>query len=274
MTIIVKYVIPENEKDELVGELGVDPFYVEDENDPDHNHWVIDETAIAVLKQSGIDIEAACQTLYGQSFIDRYPKDQDELRIHRVLPIEMDPLIQDFTVIGLRKQSPLYEKGRKTKAFYRDPNNDDLVVEKIFSDVVGNHKILNATGGFDEIPGITGLQVTFNWYKEDGTIGLTKTEIVKELTRHEAETMLRQRRERAMDYLLGGAKGTPIEPYMNTIFDHYYDSILKYKENGSSALADNINGEDNPAIIPLLNIQIPQSVGLVSVKQIILFEIS
>jgi len=188
------------------------------------------------------------------------------LRIYRHVPLsynEYDIQAIDFTTIGLKKSSPSYDKGRKTKAYYLSPVDEALTVEKIFSDVVDvNGKLI-------------GLQVQFNWYNEDSTVGLTKTEIVKELNRYEAETIKRKRRERIIDYLVAGAEGTPIEPYVNAIFDHYYEQVDKYKQKGTEEFLTAINGETDQTILAYLAIELPVSGGgTVTVKQSILGQIT
>lgn len=154
-----------------------------------------------------------------------------KLRVHRVLPESYDPLISDFTILGFRKQSPSYERGRKTKALYKCADKDEIIVEKIFNDVRDDSGVLNA------------LEIQFNWYREDGSIGLTKTEQAKTLNKYQAETEERQRRERQIDYLIAGAKGTPIESNLAAVFDLLYDEVIYYKEQGMNhGMVDKLNG--------------------------------
>jgi len=146
-----------------------------------------------------------------------------KLRIYRVLPEILEPLISDFTILGFRKISPSYERGRKTRAVYMCVEKDEIIVEKIFSDV------------FDENNNLTGTEITFNWYDEDGNIGLSKKELARSYNKYEAETEMRKRRERQIDYLVAGAKGTPIEPSLNAVFSKFYNEVMLYKDQGDAA---------------------------------------
>jgi hypothetical protein len=141
------------------------------------------------------------------------------LRVHRVLPDGTDPLISDFTILGFRKESPSYERGRKTRALYKCVDKDEVIVEKVFSDVI-------------EDGVLTGIKVNFRWYDEENNVGLEKTEVVRRFNKYEAETEQRKRRERQIDYLVAGAKGTPIEDHISKVFDMLYSEVILYKEQG------------------------------------------
>ena len=146
------------------------------------------------------------------------------LRVFRVLSPEQKPLTTDFSLLGFNKVSPSYDKGRKTKAQYKCPTKDELIVEKLFSDV------------FDSEGLLSGIQVTFNWYCEDDTLGLTKTEIVKRFNKYEAETEERKRRYRQFDYLRASVKNTPYEPYIAILIGYFQLEIDAYKNDGLTHL--------------------------------------
>jgi len=146
------------------------------------------------------------------------------LRVYRVLPKDSNPLISDFSLLGLRKESPSYERGRKTRAVYKCVEKEEVVVEKIFNDVRNENGTL------------TGIEVTFNWYNEDNEIGLSKTEIVRKYNKYEAETEERKRRGRQTDYLVAGAKGTPIEASINAVFDMLFNEVQVYEQKNNSSL--------------------------------------
>ena len=169
-----------------------------------------------------------------------------ELRVFRVLDINLDPLTSDFTILGFRKIAPHYDRGRKVKAEYKCVQYDDLVVEKIFRDIRDPQ-----TGR------LTDLEVTFNWYCEDGTIGLTKTEIVKELNKSQAETVERKRRARAIDFLVSEARYTANEAYINILMDHYDSEITKFISKNSSQFNDALNAETDPTILTILSARVP-----------------
>lgn len=200
------------------------------------------------------------------TFINNHDGTPDsELRIFRLLPKDQNPLISDFTILGFRKRAPHYDRGRKTKAEYRCAINDEIIVEKIFMDVRDPTTNL-----------LTGLQVTFNWYNEDNEIGLTKTEIVKELNKAQAETIERQRRERAIDFLISEARNTPNEPYINTLMLHYDTEILHFKDKASNEFATAINNETDPTISAILAARVPfasDTSYTVPIKESILYQI-
>ena len=172
--------------------------------------------------------------------------DPSRLRVHRVLPMSQDPLISDFTILGFRKIAPYYDRGIKYKAEYKCADKDELIVEKIFTDIR------------DPVTGrLTDLQILFNYYCEDGTVGLSKTELAKSYNKAQAETEERKRRERSLDFLISEARHTPLEPIMNAIINHYHDEQLLYKEKGSSEFADALNSETDPTISSYLSIKVP-----------------
>jgi len=166
-----------------------------------------------------------------------------ELRIFQFMPEHMDPMKIDFSILGLRKASPSYVKGRKTKAEYKDLEGN-LVVRKVFSDVTDENALL------------TGLNITFEWYCHDESIGMSKTELAREWNKYEAETVQRDRRARIIDYLVAGAKGTPIEIYLTMIFDKYYEEVLKYKEKGSDEFATAVLNESDPTLAAVLQMHV------------------
>jgi hypothetical protein len=149
-----------------------------------------------------------------------------DLRIFRYIDINYDPLVTDFSIVGLKKNSPVYERGRKVSANYIDLSGN-IVVEKIFTDIrdLSNNRLEK-------------LQVTFNWYTENNEIGLTKTEIVKSYNSSQAKTEERQRRGRQIDFLEAIVEGTPIEASVIAIITKYQEQITKYVQHG---LSDQLN---------------------------------
>lgn len=175
--------------------------------------------------------------------------DPKRLRVHRSLPQTLNPLISDFSILGFRKMSPSYDRGKKIRAEYKCIDKDEMVVEKIFTDLRDQNGIL------------TGLQVTFNWYAEDGTIELSKTDEVKQYNKYEAETEERKRRYRQFDYLRASAKGTPNEPYIAMIINHYSVQISKYQDDGLTILNDDMIAETDPTISAILAAAVPRNDG-------------
>lgn len=166
---------------------------------------------------------------------------ENRLLVARIIGTTRDPLITDFTILGLTKQTPEYERGRKMSASYLT-DDDKVAVEKIFTDVT------DASGN------LTGLSVEFNWYTEQGDIGATKTEIVKNFNPSEAQTEMRKRRGRQIDFLEAVAYGTPVEPHVTEITTKYHDEILKYIHFGNAtSLHDALLGETDPTLSYILN---------------------
>lgn len=192
--------------------------------------------------------------------------DPKRLRVHRVLPMGNDPLISDFTILGFRKIAPYYDRGVKYKAVYKCATHDEVIVEKVFTDIR------------DSVTGVlTDLQILFNFYCEDGTIGASKTEISKSYNAAQAETEERKRRERAIDFLISEARHTPLEPLMDAIFSHYQNEQLFYKEKASTSFADAINAETDPTMLDYLATQVPFSSDptnyTIDIKSAILYQI-
>ena len=172
--------------------------------------------------------------------------DPKRLRVFRVLPMNLDPLISDFTILGFRKIAPYYDRGIKYQADYKCADKDELIVTKKFTDIR------------DPITGrLTDLQILFEYYCEDGTIGLTKTELAKSYNKAQAETEERKRRERAIDFLVSEARHTPLEPIMEAIINHFHEEQLRYKEKGGTIFADAIKAETDPTINGYLDILVP-----------------
>ena len=172
--------------------------------------------------------------------------DPKRLRVHRVLPREANPLISDFTILGFRKIAPHYDRGRKIKSEYKCVDKDELIVEKIFTDVRDS-----ATGR------LTGLQVLFNWYCEDGTIGNSKTEMVKLFNKAQAETEERKRRERAIEFLISEARYTASEPYVTALMLHYETEINHFKSKAANDFNTAMENETDPTNLAILAARVP-----------------
>jgi len=179
----------------------------------------------------------------------------------------------DFTIIGLQKAMPEYVQGRKIRADYISPIHNKVAVRKVFADKMGNHKVWNGVA-YGDVAGIIGLDVTFEWLCDDGSVGLSKVETVKALNVAEEETVLRKRRFRSIDYLVASAKGTAAAPLVKALFDHYADKIITFKEQGTNEFKDALQNETNATILAHLNILIPKPDGKkATIRNNILFQI-
>lgn len=182
------------------------------------------------------------------------PYQEYPLRIYRAVSEEYDhdyiKTQVDFSLLGFRKMSPSYDRGKKTRALYKCVNKDEVIVEKIFNDIRDENGILKA------------LSVTFNWYDEDDKIALSKTEEVKQYNIFEAETEERKRRYRQFDYLRASVKGTPYEPYIGVLIGHYQLQIDAYKNDGLLQLNTDMTTESDPNISAILHAPIARNDGL------------
>lgn len=188
------------------------------------------------------------------------------LRVHRVLGMSQDARFSDFSILGFRKIAPHYDRGRKVKAEYMCATKDEIIVRKTFSDVR------------DETTGqLTGLQVLFEWFSEDNTIGVTKTEIVKKYNKAQAETEERNRRERAIDFLVSEARYTENSQYIETLVTHYQTEITDFKNRGTLMFKNAILAESDPTILTILSARVPftsDNLYTVPIKESILYQIN
>ena len=166
---------------------------------------------------------------------------------------------KDFTLVGLIKASPKYNKGKKQSAsYFTDREQTTLVVKKSFSDTIENDKMV-------------GLEITFDYYDHENLIGFSKTEF-KPLNTSEVSSLLRKRRQRAVDYLRASSVGTPIEKYVNTILKHYKTEIDLFIQGNTPDFLEALQNESDQAIVPLLNIVVSQDGR--KVKDTIIYQIT
>ncbi|BBI90644.1 hypothetical protein HYO65_gp252 [Tenacibaculum phage PTm1] len=129
----------------------------------------------------------------------------------------------------LEKESPLYDKGRKVKSSYI--KNGHVYIEKIFKDVYSDDNKL------------TGILMDINWYNEDGSIGLTKQQLIKKFNSAELKTELRKRRNRIIDYLIARAEDLNIDWFINILLKELKTEIELFIENKTSDFYNSIISE-------------------------------
>lgn len=198
----------------------------------------------------------------GDMAIDRCENEDESLAILKAFDYDYmeDVMRMDYSICGLFKEPSAYDKGRKTESnYYFDEEKTILCVKKTFQDVYDQ-------GVF------TGIDVTHDWYKNDGTVGMTKAEF-KPLSMYEASKLLRKRRERAVDSLSIDAIGTPAETLMPGILDWYKNEISEFIAMGNTALEDAINAEADQDMIDDLN-TVMYNDPQVTVKERILSQIT
>jgi len=161
-----------------------------------------------------------------------------KLRIFKFIPKDANPLNTDFSIVGLRKKSPKKDRGRKIESEYLDPETNEVVVRKKFSDNIIEGEL-------------RGLIVKFEFIDEENKVGKYKEEIVKEWNEWEAETIQRQRRQRQKDFLVREGKryialgSSSWEDAINnhTVIDQetgQIDAILKASPEGNMSIKDAI----------------------------------
>jgi len=213
-----------------------------------------------------------------QQIVDTHdPSPDSPLKIYNFIHPDLDHRTTDFTIVGLKKSSPRYDRGRKVEADYIDPETKKMVVRKVFTDQR------------DVETGIlTGLLIDFEWYKENGEVGDTKTELVKEYNEWEAETIERQRRQKQKDFLVREGKRSGAEAYMTMLLHYFSEQISDYIALGSNAWAealkahmpkfinDDPTGEPDQSAIEtqIYGILTAKPEGNLSIKEAILYQIT
>ena len=169
------------------------------------------------------------------------------LRIYNLISPGIEVWDLDFSLLSqLKKESPSYIKGRKTRATYTHENA--LYVEKLFTDVMRDGQLV-------------GLRIVINWYNEDHTIGLTKEQLVRNFNPIEAATELRKRRQRALDYLIASAVGTPAEPHIDLLLKRYKVQTDLFVLKHTSDLLHAVNNEPDSTYQGYLNTIVKRNVS-------------
>ena len=183
------------------------------------------------------------------------------LRIWRIQGPESNPLTSDFRLLGLKKVRGPQDRGRKSWTRYID--GVDVVVEIAFSDVLG-------VGGEH-----VATQGVFSWFREDGAVGLSKTEITQRLNDIGRQAEARRRRESQLDYIRDMLRAALTRADAVALFDRYHVEIGKYREIGSTALEAVITNEAAPPVLAVLATETPgaDGVGLTMVGNAILYQI-
>lgn len=161
------------------------------------------------------------------TIITRNIRNNDELRIFPYIEeMSYDPCIHslDFTLIGLVNKSPNYGlKGIKIDNTYCN-DADEVVVKKSFDYVA------------------TGVNLLFEWYKHDGTVGVSKSQF-KPLNVVEIHKIEKANRDRTISYLHAAAIGTPIEMHVTEVLKHYKEEIDLFIYNNTDDLINAVMAE-------------------------------
>jgi hypothetical protein len=214
----------------------------------------------------------------------------DELKIglileHHSIPYSLEDVPNiNVILIGLKQKAWEFIKGKRYIREYLDENDEKIVqfryvyeLEQI-DDGNGNITITNKVIGFD---------ILIEYYKLDGSVGLTKT-LEKELSRKYMTEFNRIVRQNQIDYLMGAGNGfrEDAENYpepqksqliqfanlVDAMWLRYETEILEYINTGNIALENTINNESDPVFLSGLN-QIDPETGW-TMKETILNEIT
>ncbi len=174
--------------------------------------------------------------------VDYNPYDPDTLRLSRITGIEEEKLRKkNYRIMGLIKGAPVSEKGRYTsRTYYEDETETVPVVTETYVDVL------------DEAGILIRIDAHITWWNNDGSEGIKKT-IRKKKNLHQAGKILKARRGAQIDYLIEGAKGTPAEPLVTAIFQHYQLLANEYEKVGNDKLKNAIEAETDPTIVGYLD---------------------
>lgn len=96
---------------------------------------------------------------------------------------------------------------------------------------------------------ISEIKKTVRYYNEDGSVYCSKVEF--ELVRNE-DKLLRSRSQAAYDYLRNSAKDTPVEPYVNSILEHYSSQVSLWLLGSKDVLLSAIDNEVDATILAYL----------------------
>lgn len=171
--------------------------------------------------------------------VNTWIQNYDELRVYEFIQeFTYEPVIEhyDFTTLPLTKESPIFEIGRKKEALYTDESGN-IVVKKLFKDIT------------------EGLEITIQWMKYDDTVGLEKV-FIKPLSLLEKGDLLRKRRQRSISYMQVYVKGTPVEPIVTLLLEHYRKEVDLYIQGATSHFQNALDSELDPTFIGYLNIDV------------------
>lgn len=176
---------------------------------------------------------------------------------------ESELLLTNVTFLGLDQGSWVLDRGQRQ---YRDYTSEDTL--RVRDSYVYTMSSSNKN--------IEGMSRMIQWYKQDGTVGLTKT-IKINTTPESLKKLNREIRQNRMDFLESGAENLrniastlpPVEPYVtqaaqlnqvadsiDLLFTHYAIQIAEYIQRGTTSFEDALSVETNPTILAILAIPV------------------
>ena len=119
---------------------------------------------------------------------------------------------------------------------------------------------------------LKGERSIIRWYREDGTVGLVKEDVVN-FTAKDAAAKLREIRQTRIDYLQYPEPqyvNATIQGYINALFARYKTQVNEYVLAGNTAFENAINNETNATYLAILNAALADGK---TVKESILYQI-
>jgi hypothetical protein len=191
-----------------------------------------------LVKVDGEIVNAFAEKEKAENYDINLPNLED-LRVFKFIKqniSSIDELLQiDFTLLGLVNETPKYgNKGIKQMSSYTHDNL--IVVEKLFNYLE------------------KGLEITFNYYLNDGNIGVSKTEF-KPLDKVEIGKIKKSNRDRTITYLQVSGMGTPIEQFVNALLKRYKNEVDLFIYNDTDDFKNKVISETEQPYLTYLNIQ-------------------
>jgi hypothetical protein len=197
-------------------------------------------------------LEESVQNLTGLDLVDLFPIPQ--ALIFDFIEAPQNPYTVDFSILGLVKESPLYDRGLKVKARYLHPSTSEVVVQKTFNYIYGvRTRIvgLNAQGPITvDIPNsLLKIDCIFEWLDSSGNVVFSKVETIKSFTIEEEENNKYNARKKSINWLKGRSKGTLIQNAVTLLFTRYSTALQTWYEEGTAELGNLISSENDTSII-------------------------
>lgn len=213
----------------------------------------------------GDNIEIHGQAILNEAALDNLLANHDNstperLRIQSLLLNELTDLEvkqTDVCLLGMTQEAWDYSRGARTTRDYK--NGADLVVQHVYT--------YTMTNGNRDVATITH---TFNWYQEDGNIGLSKV-TNKTMTAKALGELNREVRIGRMMDLRENAKLIGRQDITDNLYSWYEVEIEHYEHLGTLEFEDAIKNETDTARRAVLDESIP-AFGNLTVEQLLIWQ--
>lgn len=198
----------------------------------DSNKWYID---LYTIYRIGYHVfNKTAQSVWGMDWVEKF--NLPSALIWNYLPKDQNPFYQDFTHLGLTKESPTYDRGYKVSARYLAADGKP-VVQKDFIRVIGD-RVRNIGGQNVTVPNsLLRIDGNFKWLDSAGNVAFSKVETMKTYSVEEEANRQYKENHAAINWLKGRAKGTLIEPALTLLFARYNAELNKWYEENTPALS-------------------------------------